>query len=152
MRGVTIKVPRIELPCELAAMRNWLDRHRCEQYKFTTSNRYHEIVGICFEFTNDADAEAFAARFQHTKAGNEPDILLDQGQQWLLRFSGGDSESGGSRGTMAQACWWRLKAEEARAEGEAFSSPSAKQTMQIVAMAWDSMAEELERRLARTRR
>lgn len=150
MRAVMIKVPRIDLSVELAAMRNWLDQHRCEPYR-CTSNRYHDVVAVYFEFNKDADAEAFASRFQNTKVHDEPDILLDKGQQWLLRFSGGGSEDGRTPGTMAQACWWRLKAEEARVEGEAFSSPSARQTMQIVAMAWDSMAEDLERRLARTK-
>jgi hypothetical protein len=53
---------------------------------------------------------------------------------------------------MAQACWWRLTAEEVRAEVDGFNSASAKATMQVVAETWDHMAEELERRLARNRR
>jgi hypothetical protein len=150
MRRVVIKVPKSDLSAELAAMRNWLDLRGCEQYK-CTSNLFHDIVAMCFEFNEDADAEAFGGYFQNKKMRDEPDILLDKDQEWLLQFLDHPSENGGSRDTMARACWWRLKAEEARAEGEAFSSPSARETMQIVARAWDSMAEDLERRLARKR-
>ena len=60
-----------------------------------------------------------------------------------------DDISGQTRGTVEQACWWRLKAEEVRTQAEALSSTEAKDTMKTVAETWDQMAEDLERRLAR---
>src|SRR6516165_7538026 len=54
-----------------------------------------------------------------------------------------------ARGTMAQACWWRLVAEEIRTEADSFGSEAAKETMEIAARGWEQLAEELERRLAR---
>ena len=52
-----------------------------------------------------------------------------------------------ARGTMAQACWWRLVAEEIRTEADNFGSEAAKETM--AARGWEQLAEELEHRLAR---
>ena len=54
-----------------------------------------------------------------------------------------------ARGTMAQACWYRLVAEEIRTELDNFGSDSAKETMEIAARGWEQLAEELENRLAR---
>ena len=54
-----------------------------------------------------------------------------------------------ARGTMAQACWWRLVAEEIRTEADSFGSEAAKETMEMAARGWEQLAEELERRLAR---
>jgi hypothetical protein len=54
-----------------------------------------------------------------------------------------------ARGTMAEACWWRLMAEEIRTEADNFGSESAKETMEIAARGWERLAEELEQRLGR---
>src|SRR5262249_12966280 len=51
--------------------------------------------------------------------------------------------------TMATVCWWRLKAEEIRAEYDNFACSSARDTMAGVARCYDTMAEHLEHRLAR---
>jgi hypothetical protein len=50
---------------------------------------------------------------------------------------------------MAQACWWRLVAEEIRTEADSFGSAAAKETMELAARGWEQLAEELEHRLAR---
>jgi len=50
---------------------------------------------------------------------------------------------------MAQACRWRLLAEEIRTEADNFASESAKETMEMAARGWEQLAEELEHRLAR---
>jgi hypothetical protein len=52
--------------------------------------------------------------------------------------------------TMAQVCWWRLRAEEVRTEADGFSSRAAKEMMLDVARSWDRMADNLERFFART--
>ena len=51
---------------------------------------------------------------------------------------------------MAQACWWRLVAEEIRTEADNFGSEAARETMEMAARSWEQLAEELEDRLART--
>jgi hypothetical protein len=51
--------------------------------------------------------------------------------------------------TIAQVCWWHLKAEEIRTEAEDFTFHSAKRTMLDVAAGWDRMADNLERHLSR---
>jgi hypothetical protein len=50
---------------------------------------------------------------------------------------------------MAQACWWRLVAEEIRTEADNFGSEAARETMEMAARSWEQMAAELEDRLAR---
>jgi hypothetical protein len=50
---------------------------------------------------------------------------------------------------MAQACWWRLLAEEIRTEADNFASAAAKETMEVAARGWQQLAEELEHRLTR---
>jgi hypothetical protein len=50
---------------------------------------------------------------------------------------------------MAQACWWRLVAEEIRTEADNFGSEAAKETMEMAARGWEQLAEELEHRLTR---
>ena len=50
---------------------------------------------------------------------------------------------------MAQACWWRLLAEEIRTEADNFASATAKETMEMAARGWEQLAEELEHRLTR---
>jgi len=49
---------------------------------------------------------------------------------------------------MAQACWWRLLAEEIRSAADDFSSADAKETMELAARGWEQLAEGLEHRLA----
>ena len=49
---------------------------------------------------------------------------------------------------MAQACWWRLLAEEIRTEADGFGSEAAKETMELAARGWEQLAEAVEHRLA----
>lgn len=148
MYSTMIRVPVADFSAELAEMRNWLDEHRREPSSFI-STRYGGIVAVCVQFNKEADANAFQARFGWRAGPPEPDALLQPENQWLLGFAGSEGRREG-RETMQQVCWWRLKAEEARAEGESFGSLEARHTMNIVAETWDRMAEQLERRLARS--
>ena len=151
MRTVVTRVPAADLAGELAAMRRWLDKNRIEPIKFTC-NRYETIVAVCVEFNKDAQAEAFRSRFDDQKRRRPHDELLLSDYRWAFDFHTNGAARTMPRETMAQACWWRLTAEEVRAEADGFNSASAKATMLVVAETWDRMAEELERRLARNRR
>jgi hypothetical protein len=51
--------------------------------------------------------------------------------------------------TIANACHWRLLAEEILTEADDFSSPSAKETTYYVANTWDRMADDLEKRFSK---
>jgi hypothetical protein len=59
------------------------------------------------------------------------------------------------RETMEQVCRWRLPVaadgEEIRAEADEFASEAARETMAQVAMSYDRMAEDLEKRLVNPR-
>jgi len=149
MYTILIRVPASNLAAEMAAMRKWLDKRKCEPLAFQC-NRYRDIVAVCVEFERNTEAEAFKARFDGPKRRPERDALLPHDSRWMLGFPNGNSGMG--RETMAQACWWRLMAEEVRAEADGFNSPAARQTMRIVAQTWDRLAEDLERRLARAER
>jgi len=48
---------------------------------------------------------------------------------------------------MEQVSWWRLMAEEVRADADEMSCTSAKEIMGSVAATYDRLAENLERRL-----
>jgi hypothetical protein len=132
----------------MAAMRKWLAKHRCEPLKFT-SHRYENLVCVYVQFENDSEADAFKERIKAQEGRPESNTLplLKNEYQWSLDFH--DDISGQTRGTVEQACWWRLKAEEVRTQAEALSSAEAKDTMETVAETWDQMAEDLERRLAK---
>jgi hypothetical protein len=67
----------------------------------------------------------------------------------LSRTAGDGFASAEIPATMAQACWWRLLAEEIRTEADNFASGSAKETMEVAARGWEQLAEELEHRLTR---
>jgi hypothetical protein len=149
IRTVLIRVPPTNLAAELAAMRAWLDKQKSEPLSFACK-RYGSIVAICVEFDKNGEAEAFKSRFDGAKRRGERDALLLHDTEWTLSVPTGNTGNG--RETMAQACWWRLMAEEVRAEADGFNSSSARQTMRIVAQTWDRLAEDLERRLARSSR
>lgn len=151
MRTVVIRVPAADLANELAAMRKWLDKNGIEPLKFI-SNRYGNIVGIYLEFSKETQAEAFRARFGDEKRRRQYDELLHGDYRWALDFRGSGATQTRHRETMAQACWWRLRAEEVRAKADGVRSVSAQATLRTVAEAWDRMAEDLERRLARSGR
>ena len=58
MQIVTIRVRARDLSAEMAAMRKWLDEHRCEPSNFTF-RRYEDIISIYAVFQKDADGKAF---------------------------------------------------------------------------------------------
>jgi hypothetical protein len=113
-------------------MRSWLDAYGCASFRF--KYHLHSItVLVKVEFATDADADAFKRRFDLDKTD----------------FVNSTSRRMGE--TMAQVLWWRLMAEETRAKADHFSSDAAKETMARVAMSYDRLADDLEKRLANPR-
>lgn len=122
MRNTVIKLHRTaDLSGMMAAMRLWLDDHRCRPHQFACDHSSGWYV-IRIGFNEDDQADAFKDRF-------------------------GGSEEKPVHGAMSKVCWWRLMAEEIRTEADDFSSTSAKHTMLYAAQTLDRMASELERRL-----
>jgi hypothetical protein len=62
MRKVEICVRQADLPREMGAMRDWLDQSGYVLNRFDCK-KDTEVVLICVEFSVDAEADAFAARF-----------------------------------------------------------------------------------------
>ena len=148
MRTVVIRVSAADLGAELAEMRKWLTKNRYEPEKFTT-RRYGNTVAIYVEFDRDAHAKEFRSRFDGQKRPRLGDELLLKEYRWAFDFGNGGFGATNPRETIAQACWYRLVAEEVRSEADGFNSTSAKATMRVVAQTWDRMAEDLEHRLSR---
>ena len=145
MGTATITLRGAEFVQTMSEMRAWLDQQHFELLTFTyTQDR--EIIVISVDFREDHHAKAFQSRFAG-RQGEVASLLSTQKQvnrAALDRF--GMPEA---RGTMAEACWWRLVAEEIRTEADNFGSESAKETMEIAARGWERLAEELEQRLER---
>jgi hypothetical protein len=139
MRTVTIRVRGADFAGEMIRMRTWLDQHMFKPEKFIYEQDQH-IITISLDFLSDHHAEAFKSHFD----GQEPDsdILPPRGGVGQLRTKA-------TPGTMAQACRWRLLAEEIRTEADNLGSASAKETMELAARGWEQLAEELEHRLER---
>jgi hypothetical protein len=76
MQTIAIRVRARDLSAEMAAMRKWLDEHRCEPANFTF-RRFGDIISIYTVFDKDADSEAFKARFHGRPQGPEPDSLTE---------------------------------------------------------------------------
>jgi hypothetical protein len=132
MRTVVFRVSQsVDFSRAMSRMRSWLDSYGCSSCRFK-SDRYSDAVLVSVEFTDDADADAFKERF----AGIESDVYPTGRQE---------------RDTMEQVCWWRLMAEETRAESDQFASKAAKETMAQVAVSYDRLAEDLEKRLTNPR-
>ena len=121
-----------DFSAQMSSMRSWLDARGCSPSKFDYDSTGETVI-VKVEFGEDREAEAFKERFD----GTESDFVKPRN----LRF----------RETMEQVCWWRLTAEEIRAEADEFTSKSARETMAQVAFSYDLMAEDLERRLANQR-
>ena len=147
MRTATITLRGAEFAQKMSEMRAWLDRHSFEPTRFTYKQD-REIILITVDFKENYQAEAFQSRFdghQHEMAFSHRSV-----QKQLNRASAIASwGEAGTRGTMAQACWWRLVAEEIRTEADNFGSEAARETMEMAARSWEQLAEELEDRLAR---
>ncbi len=117
-----------DLPAEMGRMRTWFDANRCAPGVF----KYWQDGG-CIVIEVEVNDQETAKRFKKA-------------------FGGYDGISSGferrfTQETMETVCWWRLRAEEIRAEAEEFRSREARRTLTEVARSYDRMAENLERRL-----
>jgi hypothetical protein len=146
MHTATVTLRGAEFAQKMSEMRIWLDEHFFEPIRFTYRQNREAIV-ITVDFQEDHHAEAFESRF----AGRQPEAAasLRSAQKQVSRAAGVGIGMPEARGTMAQACWYRLVAEEIRTESDNFGSDAARETMEIAARGWDQLAEELEHRLAR---
>jgi len=146
MRTATIALRGADFAAEMIEMRTWLDQHLLEPAKFTYKQDGETVV-VSIDFQEVQQAELFQSRFvgrqselgSSLRSAHEP-VTGEVGESFRRRET---------PPTMAQACWWRLLAEEIRTEAESFNSESAKETMEIAARGWEQLAEELEHRLAR---
>ena len=146
MRTATITLRGADFAGEMIEMRTWLDQHFFEPARFTYKQD-GEIVVISVDFQEDHHAEAFQSRF--TGQQPEADFSRRSARGPLSGAAGDGLKRAETPATMAQACWWRLLAEELRTEADSFGSEAAKETMEMAARGWEQLAEELERRLAR---
>jgi hypothetical protein len=146
MHTATVTFRGADFAQKMSEMRIWLDEHSFEPIRFTYKQN-REIIVLSVDFQEDHHAEAFQSRF----AGRQREVAssLLSAQKQLNGAAGIGLAMPEARGTMAQACWWRLVAEEIRTEAENFGSESAKETMEMAARGWEQLAEELEDRLAR---
>jgi hypothetical protein len=147
MRTATINLHGADFAKKMSEMRIWLDRHSFEPTRFTYKQD-REIIVITVDFKENQQAEAFQSRFdgQQREGVSSHRNVQKQLNRADAIASWGAAET---RGTMAQACWWRLVAEEIRTEADDFGSEAARETMEMAARSWEQMAEELEDRLAR---
>ena len=145
MHTVTITLRGADFAHEMLELRTWLDQHMLEPVRFTY-RQDGELVVISVEFQKDHHAETFRNRFGRL---SDADALLRSGHDPLIRAMGHGLGRAEIPATMAQACWWRLLAEEIRTEADSFASETAKETMEVAARGWEQLAEELEHRLAR---
>jgi len=146
MRTATITLRGADFAKKMSEMRIWLDRHSFDPTKFTYKQD-REIIVITVDFPENHQAEAFQSRFASQQ--REVASPLQSVQKQLNRAAGRRFGTPETRGTMAQACWWRLVAEEIRTEADDFGSEAARETMEWAARSWEQLAEELEDRLAR---
>ena len=129
MRTIIIKLPpTVDLSLEMAEMRGWLDSHSSAPSSFKYDLERESTI-IHVQFTAEEQAELFKKHFD----GNESQFVNCERPRLLE--------------TMERACWWRLMAEEIRTEADGFTSEGAKETMANVALTFDRMADDLERRL-----
>jgi hypothetical protein len=134
MPVVMVRLPRgaASLSSEMTNMRLWLDAHHSSPSRFHYDLLPDSVV-VQVEFSGEDDADAFKQRFD--SAQNDPH----------------SAKATPRRETMEQVCWWRLTAEEIRSEADEFRSQSARETMSQIALSYDRMAEDLEKRLAERR-
>jgi hypothetical protein len=82
MQTIAIRVRARDLSAEMAAMRKWLDEHRCEPANFTF-RRFGDIISIYTVFDKDADGEAFKARFGGQAQRQEADTVTEDLERLL---------------------------------------------------------------------
>ena len=134
MPVVVVNLPRgaASLSSEMTSMRLWLDAHHSSPSRFHYDLLPDSVV-VQVEFSGEDDADAFKQRF-------------DSAQNHPRR-----AKATPRRETMEQVFWWRLTAEEIRTEADEFRSQSARETMSQIALSYERMAEDLEKRLAERR-
>ena len=84
MQTIAIRVRARDLSAAMAAMRKWLDEHRCEPSNFTF-RRFGDIISIYAAFGKDADGQAFKARFHDHTQGPEPDSVPEELERLLAQ-------------------------------------------------------------------
>jgi len=130
----------VDFADEMIEVRKWLDQQMPEPAGFTyTYKEIGEDIHLSVDFQKNQYADAFEGRFGGQRSKTDFPNLY---KPLTLPDRVGSA-------TMAQACWWRLLAEEIRTEADGFGSESARETMEIAARGWERLAEELEQRLAR---
>ncbi len=134
MPVVVVKLPRgaASLSSEMTSMRLWLDAHHSSPSRFHYDLLPDSLV-VQVEFSGEEDAEAFEQRFDAPQKHPR------------------SAKATPRRETMEQVFWWRLTAEEIRTEADDFRSQSARETMSQIALSYERMAEDLEKRLAERR-
>jgi hypothetical protein len=70
MKTITIRLRDADLSREMAAMRSWLDHNCYEPRRFRCDQHGDEVV-FSVAFMIDAEADAFAARFQAGNSASE---------------------------------------------------------------------------------
>jgi hypothetical protein len=155
MHTATVTFRSAEFAQKMSEMRIWLDQNLLEPVRFTYKQD-RQIISISVEFQEDDQAEAFHSRFAGRQRERAASLRQREAASWLRSAQKQVNRAAGvgfampePRGTMAQACWYRLVAEEIRTEADNFGSDSAKETMENAARGWEQLAEELEDRLAR---
>jgi hypothetical protein len=132
MRAIIVELPAgADLIGELRHIRTWCKDHQCEPTSFKYHLNGNNTLIVITEFINDTEANLFKNHF----SGLESEFVNLTRRDTLE--------------TMSTACWWRLKAEEIRAEYDDFACSSAKDTMASIARCYDMMAAHLEYRLAK---
>jgi hypothetical protein len=86
MQTIAIRVRATDLSATMAAMRKWLDDHRCEPSNFTF-RRSGNIISIYAVFGKDVDGEAFKARFDAQTRRPEPDCVAEDLERLLPQNS-----------------------------------------------------------------
>jgi hypothetical protein len=86
MQMIAIRVRPRDLSAEMAAMRKWLDEHRCEPSNFTF-RRSGDIIAIYAVFQEDADGGAFNARFRGQTQRPEPDSVPEELERLLAQYT-----------------------------------------------------------------
>jgi hypothetical protein len=84
MQTIAIRVRTMDLSAEMAAMRKWLDEHRCGPSN-VTFRRSGDIISIYAVFGKDGDGEAFKARFSGRTQRPEPDSVAEDLERLLAQ-------------------------------------------------------------------
>jgi hypothetical protein len=118
----------LDLAVEMARIRNWFDLRHGTALAFKYR---HDGQSMVLEI--EVDSPETARRFKDSFGGYDG-FSSTYARAFLHE-------------TMETVCWWRLRAEEIRVESEEYRSRDARKTMAEVALSYDRMADNLEKRL-----